>query len=65
MISAALRPLRTAVAAMYSPLELVMVCSWEILTPALRAKASAAAVGFPSLNATLVAGPVSCSSRSG
>ncbi len=59
--SAALRPLRTTVAAMYSPLAFTTRSSLLMSTAAFRAKASAAGVGCPSLYATLVAGPTSCS----
>src|SRR6476661_2899754 len=58
-------PLFVTDAVRYSPLGVVTFCNWETSTPAFLAKACAAGVGCPSLYATFVAGPVSCSCTSG
>jgi hypothetical protein len=62
--SDAARPCRFTVAPTYSPLALATFSRAETATPAFFAKASAAAVGAPSLNATFREGPVNFSSVS-
>ncbi len=64
-ISAAGRPFLEMVAAMYSPLEVVIFSIEPTSTPAFFANACAAGVGAPSLKAILVEGPVSRSCTSG
>src|SRR5438046_2960785 len=55
-------PTFVTVAAMYSPLAVLILASLDTGIPAFFANASAAGVGCPSLYATLTDGPVSCSS---
>ena len=59
------RPFLVTFAERYSPFAVVTRSSLETSTPAFLAKACAAGVGWPSLKATLAAGPLICSVTSG